>query len=95
MLAVCKRELCSFFTGMTGWALTAFLTAASALYFTALELGVGLTDFGYYTLYNTLFVLLVWAPAAAMRSLAAERRDHTDQLLWTSPTPAWAIVLGK
>ena len=95
MLAVCKQELRSFFSGMTGWALTAFLTAASALYFTALELGVGLTDFGYYTLYNTLFVLLVWAPVAAMRSLAAERRDHTDQLLWTSPTPAWAIVLGK
>ena len=53
MLAIYKRELRSFFHGMMGYLLTAFLLAASGIYFLALNLGYGLTDFGYYTLYRT------------------------------------------
>ena len=95
MYAIFKRELRAAFSGMMGWVLAAFLTAASALYFVALELGVGLTDFGYYTLYNTSFVLLVWAPVCACRSLAGERQARTDQLLLSSPVSVWGIVAGK
>ncbi len=59
MTAIFVREVRSAFSGMMGWLLTAFLTAASGLYFMANNLGFGLTDFGYYTLYQTSFVLLV------------------------------------
>ena len=95
MLAIYKRELRSFFHGMMGYVLTAFLLAASGIYFLALNLGYGLTDFGYYTLYRTIFMLLLYFPVLAMRSLAEEWHNHTDQLLLSSPVSAWEIVLGK
>ena len=95
MTAIFKRELRSYFHGMLGYALTAFLLASSGIYFLALNLGYGLTDFGYYTLYRTIFMLLLYIPVLTMRSLAEERRSRTDQLLLTSPVPVWGIVLGK
>ena len=95
MTAIFKREFRSFFSGMMGWLLTAFLIAASALYFFANNLSFGLTDFGYYTLYQTVFVLLVYVPVLAMRSFAEEKRARTDQLLLTSPVSVTGIVLGK
>lgn len=95
MTAIFKRELRSYFHGMLGYVLTAFLLASSGIYFLALNLGYGLTDFGYYTLYRTIFMLLLYIPVLTMRSLAEERRSRTDQLLLTSPVPVWGIVLGK
>ena len=80
---------------MLGYVLAAFLLASSGIYFLALNLGYGLTDFGYYTLYRTIFMLLLYIPVLTMRSLAEERRSRTDQLLLTSPVPVWGIVLGK
>ena len=95
MTAIFKRELKSYFHGMMGYVLTAFLLATSGLYFLALDLGYGMTDFSYYTLYRTIFILLLYIPVLTMRSLAEERRSRTDQLLLTSPVPVWGIVLGK
>lgn len=95
MTAIFKRELRSYFHGMLGYVLTAFLLASSGIYFLALNLGYGLTDFGYYTLYRPIFMLLLYIPVLTMRSLAEERRSRTDQLLLTSPVPVWGIVLGK
>ena len=95
MAAIFKREVRSYFHGMIGYVLTAFLLVSSALYFVALNLGYGLTDFGYYTLYRTIFVLLFYIPVLTMRSFAEERRTRTDQLLLTSPVSVWGIVLGK
>ena len=80
---------------MMGYVLTAFLLATSGLYFLALDLGYGMTDFSYYTLYRTIFILLLYIPVLTMRSLAEERRSRTDQLLLTSPVSVWGIVLGK
>ena len=54
MIAIFKREVRSSFHGMIGYVLTAFMLAATAIYFIALNLGYGLTDFGYYTLYRTV-----------------------------------------
>lgn len=95
MLAVFKREVRSYFQGMMGYVLTAFMIAVAGLYFFALNLGYGVTDFGYYTLYRTLFVFLIYIPVLTMRSLAEERKNRTDQLLLTSPVSVWGIVAGK
>ena len=95
MNAIFKRELRSYFHGMLGYLLTAFLLASSGIYFLALNLGYGLTDFSYYTLYRTIFMLLLYIPVLSMRSLAEERRSRTDQLLLTSPASVWGVVLGK
>ena len=95
MIAIFKREVRSSFHGMIGYVLTAFMLAATAIYFIALNLGYGLTDFGYYTLSRTVFVLLLYIPVLTMRCFAEERRTRTDQLLLTSPVSVWGIVLGK
>lgn len=95
MIAIFKREVRSSFHGMIGYVLTAFMLVATAIYFIALNLGYGLTDFGYYTLYSTVFVLLLYIPVLTMRCFAEERRTRTDQLLLTSPVSVWGIVLGK
>ena len=85
MPAIFKRELRSCFHGMIGAVLTAFMLAATAIYFVALNLGYGLPDFGYYTLYRTIFVLLLYIPVLTMRSFAEERHSRTDQLLLHQP----------
>ena len=95
MLAIFKRELRSCFHGMIGAVLTAFMLAATAIYFVALNLGYGLPDFGYYTLCRTIFVLLLYIPVLTMRSFAEERHSRTDQLLLTSPVSLSGMVLGK
>ena len=94
MTAIFKREFRSFFHGMLGYVLTAFLVASSGLYFLARCLIYGLTDFSYYTLYQTIFMLLLYIPVLAMRSLAEERHSRTDQLLLTSPFFAIAAVFA-
>ena len=78
MTAIFKREFRSFFHGMLGYVLTAFLVASSGLYFLARCLIYGLTDFSYYTLYQTIFMLLLYIPVLAMRSLAEERHSRTS-----------------
>ena len=95
MNAIFKRELRSCFHGMIGYVLTAFMLVSTSIYFVALNLGYGPTDFGYYTLYRTIFMLLLYIPVLTMRSFAEERHSRTDQLLLTSPVPTWGIVLGK
>lgn len=95
MLAIAEKEWKSYFHSMTGWFVTAFMVLVCGIYFFAMNLGYGVTDFGYYTLYNTMFVFLVYVPVLTMRSLAEERRTRTDQLLLTSPVTAGQIVLGK
>ena len=94
MIAIYKRDLRGFFTGMMGYVLLAFFLAVGGLYFTVMNLMSGYPDLSY-TLYNNLFVLLVLVPLLTMRSFAEERRARTDQLLLTSPVPLWRIVLGK
>lgn len=94
MIAMYKRDLKGFFTGMMGYVLLAFFLAVGGLYFTVMNLMSGYPDLSY-TLYNNLFVLLVLVPLLTMRSFAEERRARTDQLLLTSPVPLWRIVLGK
>ncbi len=94
MIAIYKRDLKGFFTGMMGYVLLAFFLAVGGLYFTVMNLMSGYPDLSY-TLYNNLFVLLVLVPLLTIRSFAEERRARTDQLLLTSPVPLWRIVLGK
>ena len=94
MIAIYKRDLKGFFTGMMGYVLLAFFLAVGGLYFTVMNLMSGYPDLSY-TLYNNLFVLLVLVSLLTMRSFAEERRARTDQLLLTSPVPLWRIVLGK
>ncbi len=95
MLAIFKREFRSYFTGLMGYLLVAFMILVNAIYYVALDLSYGYPDFGYYTLYRTMFVFLIFVPVLTMRSLAEERHNRTDQLLLTSPVSVTGVILGK
>lgn len=47
------------------------------------------------TYLNMTILLLILFPLLTMRLLAEERRQHTDELLFTSPVSSTAVVLGK
>lgn len=94
MLAIFKREIRGYFTGMVGYVVVAVMLAFFGLYFTNSNLMFGSPDFGSVLYYCTL-VMLFAVPALTMRSFAEERRAKTDQLLLTSPVSIPAIVMGK
>ncbi|HIZ80504.1 MAG TPA: ABC-2 transporter permease [Candidatus Mediterraneibacter pullistercoris] len=94
MLAVYKRELRSYFQSMAGCVFVAFLIAFTGIYFMAYNMTAGYPYFSY-TLSGSLIVFLVGIPLITMRSFSEERRNRTDQLLFTAPVSLWKIVWGK
>ena len=79
---------------MIGWVFGAFLLLMAGIYFTAYNLNYGYPLFSY-TLSSITFLFLIVSPILAMRTLAEERKQKTDQLLLTAPVTVWQIVLGK
>ena len=90
MKAIFKKELRSFFLSMTGYALITFV----GIYFMIYNIGYGYPYFAY-TLSGVMLILLVLVPVITMRSFAEEKKNRTDQLLFTSPIKIRDIVLGK
>ena len=94
MTAIFKREFRSFFHGMLGYVLTAFLVASSGLYFLARCLIYGLTDFSYYTLYQTIScccsISRCWRCAHWPRNATAAPTSCCSPAV-----SVWGIVLGK
>lgn len=79
---------------MTGYALIAFLITFVGIYFMIYNIGYGYPYFAY-TLSGVMLILLVLVPVITMRSFAEEKKNRTDQLLFTSPIKIRDIVLGK
>ena len=94
MLAIYKKELKSYLTSMQGYVFMAFIMLVLGIYFAAYNLNYASPDFGT-TLNSVTFVFLIITPILTMRILAEEKRNKTDQLLFTSPVPIWKIVFGK
>ena len=94
MLAICKRELKSYFHSMTGCVFIAFLVMFTGIYFMAYNLNAGYPYFSY-TLSGSLIVFLVGIPLLTMRSFSEERKTKTDQLLLTASVSLTKVVLGK
>lgn len=94
MLAIYKKELKSYLTSMQGYVFMAFIMLVLGIYFTAYNLNYASPDFGT-TLNSVTFVFLIITPILTIRILAEEKRNKTDQLLFTSPVPIWKIVFGK
>lgn len=94
MTAIYKKEMRSYFRGMMGWVFVALILLTFGIYTAVLSLSKGYADFSLVP-YNAQFVFLIAVPLLTMRSLAEERRQHTDQLLYSSSLSSAEIVLGK
>jgi ABC-2 type transport system permease protein len=94
MKTICKKEIRTYLTTMSGYVFIAFTLFAVGIYFTAYHMAQGYPTFSY-TLQSCTFLFLIITPILTMRSLAGEERQKTDQLLLTSPISIRSIVLGK
>jgi ABC-2 type transport system permease protein len=94
MKAVFKHELSSYFTGLTGYVFGAFLLLFAGIYTMVYNLNYMLADFAYVP-GNMSFIYLIIVPILTMRVLAEERRQKTDQLLYSLPLTMTQVVLGK
>ena len=94
MIAVWKREIASYFKSITGWLLAAFLLIFVGIYCMAYNLSGYSTKFEY-VLSAVSFVYLIAIPIISMRALAEEKRQKTDQLLYSLPLKLSDVVIGK
>lgn len=95
MLAIYKKELRSYFTNAIAWVFMAFFLVLVGLFFFVYNLSGGSLDFS--TVYGgiEIFFVLLLIPVLTMKSMADEKHQKTDQLLYTSPVSIGKVVLGK
>ena len=94
MRAVFRHELSSYFTNVSGYVFGAFLLLFAGIYTMVYNLQAAVTNFEY-VLSAMAFVFLIIVPILTMRVLAEERRQKTDQLLYSLPLSMGKVVLGK
>ena len=94
MTAIYKRELKSYLTSMVGYLFIFFILVLAGIYFSAYQLSAAYPKFEY-TLSAITFVFLIGVPILTMRVLAEERKQKTDQLLYSLPLSMAQIVMGK
>ena len=94
MKAVFRHEISSYFTNLSGYVFGAFMLLFAGIYTLAYNLKSQITNFEY-VLGGMSFVFLVIVPILTMRVLAEERRQKTDQLLYSLPLSMTKVVLGK
>lgn len=94
MIAVLKRELGGYFRGMLGYLFAAFMLVFAGIYTMAYNLS-GMTAGFEYVVSAIAFIYLIAVPILTMRTIAEERRQKTDQLLYALPVSLTAVVIGK
>ncbi|HNW85361.1 MAG TPA: ABC transporter [Candidatus Limiplasma sp.] len=94
MIAVFKREFKSYFTGMMGYVFIAFVLLFIGIYTSALNLKYAYPGFEY-VIKSSTFMFLIAVPVLTMRVFAEERKQNTDQLLYSLPISVLDMVLGK
>lgn len=94
MIAVYKRELHAIFHSVIGYVFMAVILFFTGLYFMAFNLTNGYPYFAY-TLSSVVFVTLLMTPVLTMRIMTEDKKQNTDQLLYTSPVSLPRIIIGK
>lgn len=99
MFALCKKEIVSFFSSITGYLVAGVFLLMTALFLWIVPGQSNIPMGGYATL-EPLFWMAPWlflflVPAVTMRLLADEKKSGTLEILLTKPLSDWQIVGGK
>ena len=94
MMAIYRKELRTYFGSLFGYLVVAILLLFMGLFVSVFNLIGQSADFSY-PLLSMQWVLIITVPFLAMRSIAEERHNRTDQLLYSLPMPLRKVVLGK
>lgn len=94
MKAIYKRELKSYFNGMTGAIFIAFVLLMVGIYTVVYNLYSMYPGFEI-VLSAVSFIYMFGIPVLTMRSVAEEKHSRTDQLLYSLPMSVSDIVMAK
>ena len=94
MTAVFKHELRMMFSGLTAYVFGAFSLFFVAIYMMVYNLTSAYANFEY-ALAGASFAFIIMIPILTMRIISEEKKQKTDQLLYSLPISTTQIVTGK
>ncbi len=94
MLAVLKHELRNYFHSLTAYVFGAFLLVFVGIGAMMYNLQEAVSNFEYVLGFGCM-VFVVIVPILTMRVIAEERKQKTDQLLYSLPITTTRVVMGK
>ena len=94
MTAVLKHELRNYFHSFTAYVFGAFLLAIVGIGSMLYNLQAAVSNFEYVLSFGSI-VFVVIVPILTMRVIAEERRQKTDQLLYSLPITTTQVIAGK
>ena len=95
MIVILKKELKSYFTSLSAYVYYGMFFLITGIFFAVSCLTTYSTQFGYYVLARSFYVIVAVIPLCTMRLLSQERRSKTDQLLFTAPVSTLSILAGN
>jgi len=94
MIAILKHELSNYFHSLTAYIFSAFLLAFVGFGAMLYNIQSAVANFEYVLAFVCLgFVVII--PILTMRVIAEERKQKTDQLLYSLPLKTSQIIIGK
>lgn len=94
MIAVLKHELSNYFHSLTAYIFGAFLLVFVGIGAMIYNIQQAVANFEYVLSFVSL-VFVVIIPVLTMRVIAEERKQKTDQLLYSLPITTTQVVIGK
>lgn len=94
MKAVFKHELRLYFQSLTAYVFGAFLLVFIGIGAMLYNLQAAVSNFEYVLSFGSM-VFVVIVPILTMRSIAEERKQKMDQLLYSLPISTTEVVVGK
>ena len=94
MIAVLKHELRLYFQSLTAYVFGAFLLLVVGIGAMLYNLQAAVSNFEYVLSFSSM-VFAVIVPILTMRVIAEERKQKTDQLLYSLPISTTSVILGK
>ncbi|SHI68090.1 ABC transporter permease [Lutispora thermophila] len=94
MIAVLKHELRTYFHSITTYVFGAFLLAFVGIGSMLYNLEAAVSNFEYVLSFGS-FAFVVIVPILTMRVIAEEKKQRTDQLLYSLPITTTEVIIGK
>lgn len=94
MSAVFSHELKNYFQSLTAYVFGAFLLAFTGIGALMYNINAAVSNFEYVLDFCSI-VFVVIVPILTMRVIAEERKQKTDQLLYSLPITTTQVILGK
>lgn len=94
MIAILKHELRGYFHSLTAYLFCAFLLAFIGIGSMLYNIDSAVANFEYVLKFVSIG-MAVFIPILTMRVIAEEKKQKTDQLLYSLPLNGWQIIIGK